>query len=140
MLGSNQRPLPCEGSVKVCWRFLEVAEFLQITVFLGWHFSQHFRRFTRVAAQLLHKANRLEVSRYTVRGEAASITTSGSRMEAFLPTSAVRHDGREGQPEAAVRSAEPWTHSYSYIILYRNRRVASLSTTGGDTSFTGGRR
>jgi hypothetical protein len=30
MLGSNQRPLPCEGSVIVCWRFLEVAKYLQI--------------------------------------------------------------------------------------------------------------
>ena len=140
MLGSNQRSLPCEGSTIVCWGFLELAKLPHIAAFFRRRFSQHFRRFTRVAAQLLHKANRLEVSRYTVRGEAASITISGSRMEAFLPTSAVRHDGREGQPEAAVRSAEPCTHSYRYIILYRNRCVASLSTTGGDTSFTGGRR
>jgi hypothetical protein len=33
MLGSNQRPLPCEGSVIVCWRFLEVAKSLQIERF-----------------------------------------------------------------------------------------------------------
>jgi hypothetical protein len=26
MLGSNQRPLPCESSVIVCWTFLEVAK------------------------------------------------------------------------------------------------------------------
>jgi hypothetical protein len=25
MLGSNQRPLPCEGSAMVCWMFLELA-------------------------------------------------------------------------------------------------------------------
>jgi len=31
MLGSNQRPLPCEGSAMVCWRFLELAKFLQQT-------------------------------------------------------------------------------------------------------------
>ena len=54
MLGSNQRPLPCEGSTIVCWRFLELAKYLQIIVFLLWYFSQHFRRFTRVAARLLH--------------------------------------------------------------------------------------
>ena|SRR5918995_4456764 len=40
MLGSNQRPLPCEGSVIVCWRFLELAKLLQITVFSLKSFSQ----------------------------------------------------------------------------------------------------
>jgi hypothetical protein len=34
MLGSNQRPLPCEGSVIACWRFLELAKYLQTDVFL----------------------------------------------------------------------------------------------------------
>ena len=34
MLGSNQRPLPCEGSTMVCWRFLELAKSLEIDVFL----------------------------------------------------------------------------------------------------------
>src|SRR5215203_212586 len=53
MLGSNQRPLPCEGSVMVCSRFLEVAKLLQIDVFCLLDFSQYFRRFTRVAARLL---------------------------------------------------------------------------------------
>ncbi len=33
MLGSNQRPLPCEGSVMVCWQYLEIAKRLQIEVF-----------------------------------------------------------------------------------------------------------
>src|SRR5918994_6557484 len=33
MLGSNQRPLPCEGSVIVCCRFLERAKYLQIERF-----------------------------------------------------------------------------------------------------------
>jgi hypothetical protein len=55
MLGSNQRPLPCEGSTIVCWRFMELAKFLQIAVFLRRSSSQCFRRFTRVAARLLHK-------------------------------------------------------------------------------------
>jgi hypothetical protein len=55
MLGSNQRPLPCEGSAMVCWGFLELAELPQIAVFLRCCFSQMFRRFTRVAARLLHK-------------------------------------------------------------------------------------
>jgi hypothetical protein len=31
---SNQRPLPCEGSVIVCLRFLEFAKSLQMVVFL----------------------------------------------------------------------------------------------------------
>jgi hypothetical protein len=54
MLVSNQRPLPCEGSAMVCWRFLEIAKLPQIDVLLRYCFSQMFRRFTRVAAQLLH--------------------------------------------------------------------------------------
>ena len=33
MLGSNQRPLPCESSAIVCWRFLEFAKSLQIEAF-----------------------------------------------------------------------------------------------------------
>ena len=33
MLGSNQRPLLCEGSVIVCWRFLVLAKRLQTSVF-----------------------------------------------------------------------------------------------------------
>jgi hypothetical protein len=35
MLGSNQRSLPCEGSVIVCWRFLELAKRLQIAIFMS---------------------------------------------------------------------------------------------------------
>jgi len=35
MLGSNQRPLPCEGSVIACWSFLELAKFLQIHRFFA---------------------------------------------------------------------------------------------------------
>jgi hypothetical protein len=54
MLGSNQRPLPCEGSKILCWRFLELAKLLEMDVFLRQCFSQRFRRFTRVAARLLH--------------------------------------------------------------------------------------
>ena len=59
MLGSNQRPLPCEGSAIVCWRVLDLAKSLQITVFLRRRISQLFRRFTRVAARLLHKCQGL---------------------------------------------------------------------------------
>ena len=40
--------------VLLCSRFLEFAEFLQISAFLRDRLSQHFRSFTRVAAQLLH--------------------------------------------------------------------------------------
>jgi hypothetical protein len=54
MLGSNQRPLPCEGSVIVCWRFLEISKYLQMEAIRLWRFSQPFRRFIRVAARLLH--------------------------------------------------------------------------------------
>jgi len=57
MLGSNQRPLPCEGGEIGCWRFLERAKLLQITGLPRYDFSQPFRRFTRVAARLLHSAS-----------------------------------------------------------------------------------
>jgi hypothetical protein len=40
--------------VIVCWGFLELAEFLQTAEFLRRRFSQHCRRFTRVAARFLH--------------------------------------------------------------------------------------
>ncbi len=39
MLGSNQRPLPCEGSATVCWSFLELAKLLQIAVLPRQRFS-----------------------------------------------------------------------------------------------------
>ena len=50
--GSNQRPLPCEGSKIVCWTFLQVAKPLQKAILLRIHFPLVFRRFTRVAAQV----------------------------------------------------------------------------------------
>ncbi len=40
MLGSNQRPLPCESSAIVCWRFLEFAKLLPMDVFGQRDFSQ----------------------------------------------------------------------------------------------------
>ena len=64
MLGSNQRPLPCEGSVIDCWRFLEIAKCLQMDVFSLRGFSQHFRIFTRVAARLLHAGGPTPAARH----------------------------------------------------------------------------
>jgi hypothetical protein len=60
MLGSNQRPLPCEGSTIVCRRFLKLAKLLRIDVFSLKDLSQQFRRFTRVAARLLHTIGQLQ--------------------------------------------------------------------------------
>src|SRR5688500_18061048 len=54
MLGSNQRPLPCEGSVIDCRRSLGIAKCPQIAIFYREHFALVFRRFTQVAARLLH--------------------------------------------------------------------------------------
>ena len=48
MLGSNQRPLPCEVCTIVFQRFLELAKCLQITIFSLRQFSQDFRIFTRL--------------------------------------------------------------------------------------------
>ena len=53
MLVLNQRPLPCEASTMVCWRFRELSKYLQKKAFLSRRFPQHFRRFTRLAARLL---------------------------------------------------------------------------------------
>src|SRR5215204_3436432 len=39
MLGSNQRPLPCEGSTLVCWKFVELAECLQMYILAKRTFS-----------------------------------------------------------------------------------------------------
>ena len=54
MLGSNQRPLPCESSTIVFWRFPKVAKCLRIEVLGPRRFSQTFRIFTHVAAQSLY--------------------------------------------------------------------------------------
>jgi hypothetical protein len=70
MLGSNQRPLPCEGSAIVSWMFPKLAKFLQITNFLRKHDSQVFRIFTRVAAWLLHV---LAVPKTSVRIEECKV-------------------------------------------------------------------
>src|SRR5215203_882848 len=43
MLGSHQQPLPCEGSVIVCWTSLERTKCLQMEAF------------TQVAARLLYR-------------------------------------------------------------------------------------
>src|SRR5688500_4462309 len=59
MLGSNQRPLPCESSATVRWRFLAFAKLPQTHVFRRRHISRHFTSFTRVAARLLHKRGQL---------------------------------------------------------------------------------
>ena len=50
MLGSNQRSLPCEVSIIVCWRFLEVAKSLQISTLFVYFFSRVFGIFVWVAA------------------------------------------------------------------------------------------
>ena len=50
----NPCPPPCEGGKIGCQTFLERAKYLQIVVFFHRHISQGFRRFTRVAARLLH--------------------------------------------------------------------------------------
>jgi hypothetical protein len=69
MLVSNERPLPCEGSTMVCWSFLELAKLPQIAVFVCCRFSQRFRRFTRVAARLLHNlSNSLLIDDYPFLG------------------------------------------------------------------------
>jgi hypothetical protein len=61
MLGSNQRPLPCEGSTIVCLEFLENAKCLQMYRFLA---LTHFPAFHEiysgcctVAAQRLRLAS-----------------------------------------------------------------------------------
>src|SRR5215211_8978267 len=51
---SNPWPPPCEGGEIVFQRFPELAKVLEIAAFFRWCISQHFRRFTRVAARLLH--------------------------------------------------------------------------------------
>jgi hypothetical protein len=58
MLGSNQRPLPSEGTLVECWSVLELAGVLQIEIIFRERFALVFMRFTRVAAQmsrLLHQ-------------------------------------------------------------------------------------
>src|SRR5215218_2228127 len=58
-LDSNQGPLPYQRSVTVFWGFPQFTNILQIAVFLDRSSSRHFRRFTRVAARLLHRCDGL---------------------------------------------------------------------------------
>ena len=55
MLGSNQRPLPCEGSTIGCWRCQEICKIPANSGISALTHSLRFRRFTRVAARLLHR-------------------------------------------------------------------------------------
>ena len=52
---SNPWPPPCEGGTILCWSLPELAKYLQIAIFFREHFAPVFRRFTRVAARLLHR-------------------------------------------------------------------------------------
>ena len=54
MLGSNQRPLPCEGSNTMSWLFAVVQKMLQISIFSLTSCRGCSLLFTWVAARLLH--------------------------------------------------------------------------------------
>src|SRR5215210_5814688 len=102
MLDSNQRPLPCEGSVIVCRRFLEVAKLLQIDVFCLLDFSQYFRRFTRVAARLLSPL----------------MTEGGSKPRHRYTTIGTRH------PRGSR------SYLSSYLLVDPNRRLTARAALG----------
>jgi hypothetical protein len=51
---SNPCPPPCKSGKIDCQTFLELSKQLQMSAFPRHRFSQQFRRFTRVAARLLH--------------------------------------------------------------------------------------
>ena len=57
MLGSNQRPLPCEVSTRVFQRFLEFAKSLEIGILFAGYFSRAFKIFVWVAARLLRTSS-----------------------------------------------------------------------------------
>jgi hypothetical protein len=52
MLGSNQRPLPCEGSKIACQSVVEITKSLQIAIFFRAHCALVFGRFTRVCCMV----------------------------------------------------------------------------------------
>jgi hypothetical protein len=72
MLGSDQRPLPCEGGGTGCWGFLELAQSLQMADFLCQLFSWHFQLFTRVAAGLLHRRYGLHMGKVRTESDSYS--------------------------------------------------------------------
>jgi hypothetical protein len=98
MLGSNQRPLPCEGSTIGCWRCLEIAKCLQIVVFLRRRISLRFRRFIRVVAWLLRRGyglypHKVRDDRYSTSGLEAAYTSFalGSSLLKNSPAGRVRN-------------------------------------------------
>ena len=54
MLGSNQRPLPCEGSTTMSWLFTGVQKLLQISIFSLLSCCGCSPLFAWVVARLLH--------------------------------------------------------------------------------------
>jgi hypothetical protein len=63
-------------------RFPELAKLLEINAFLRWCFSQGFRRFTRVAARLLHRGYRLHP--HKVRDDRYSTSRLAATSSSFV--------------------------------------------------------
>jgi hypothetical protein len=105
MLGSNQRPLPCESSIIVCWRFLEVEKYLQISILLVWHFSWIFRILAWVAARLLHtrharQDSNLRPSLFVVilaQGQGESARDTGRQQRSYQDLALLEGQGRTGR-------------------------------------------
>jgi hypothetical protein len=88
----------------VCWGFLEIAKCLQIEAFSFQRFSQLFRRFTRVAARLLHRPKHSFVFRHARRLIACThlprptfiVSTLRSKAETIHLPATTQPSGSEG--------------------------------------------
>jgi hypothetical protein len=81
-------------------RFPELAKLLEINAFLRWCFSQGFRRFTRVAARLLHRGYRLHP--HKVRDDRYSTSRLAATSSSF-----VFGEFSEDRPLPKERSSSP---------------------------------
>ena len=105
MLGSNQRPLPCEGSTIVCWTFLELAKYLQTAYFC----IDAFLSNSGDLLGLLHGCcTRLPI-RGTLHAKSGSDTALNSSVRVCLParTSSAVHSRRPRSTDLRLKSSIP---------------------------------
>jgi hypothetical protein len=116
IVDSNHWPLPRQRSTILCWRFLQHAKLLQIGVFVRWRISRHFRRFTRVAARLLHRCDGLHL--HKVREDRYSTSRLEPPYASFVLGAFPKVSSRSRRPQRAK-----WVRTRIAYATARNARV-----------------
>jgi len=133
MLGSNQRPLPCEGSTMVCWRCLEIAKYLQIcrfpTLTLFSRFQDIYSGCCTVAAQCLLLPRRLSLPSLPALPHpsygCSAVVTSKEKTSPRVPAAALPSSPSPPKPSyppsaprvrSQVARAHAWAHGSRTLV------------------------